>query len=350
MSNSTLENKAIMITTKNHKIQAFVFLVVFLFVMAGSALGSIFLAKKYYGIDSTTFNPKKMDASIRPAGDTLTGITIPESNDSDGMIACALNLYTIANYNLQHDDKVAYAVNTKSEVLYVSTGGIRYTVKNGDEFFNADYFYVPQGGLINTIAKKASPEFTNYGYRAYYNLATQSGREQKAKELNYKVLSNGVIGFRVLWDNLYFDREITEIPQEFAASGKSYRYYNYTWSVDSLLSASVKYNAKGGYYELKVEIDCSNEEAIKDGLAVLRQGANDPNAVYTKIVETVQIWDNGRFKIFNTYDDWYSPHIHNTSFSATSANDYRTTFYYDDYSLNISNYQYAKEYIDSLAA
>ena len=334
-------------TSKKHRNQAWLaFAILVIFYVACSAFYVGYRYKKQPVFEPTDFDETKMDASYRPTGAKLTDIVIPSSEDEDAMIACALKLYNKANYNLQHDNAVAYAVKTNTKVLGVDTGGIRYTIKNGNEFFNADYFYVPTDAS-GSIAKAASPEYTNYGYRRYYNKALNIGREQKAKELNYKKQSNGQLLFSVSWDDLYYDQEI-EMPQEFAESGASYKYYNFTWDTDTINSATVEYNEDEGYYKLVVELDASNKKTVKDAIKDLQNGAGDKNAKYTKIVETIEIWDNGRYKTFNTCDYWTAPHIHGMIISASSANDYRTTFYYDDYSLNISNYQYAKEYIETL--
>ncbi|MCR4874906.1 MAG: hypothetical protein K5923_04120 [Clostridia bacterium] len=340
-------------TNRKHKIQAIVTIaMVFMCYVAGLVAAHYLYFQKNPKIDQTDFNPALMDSSVRPDGDKLTNIIVPDASDEDAVIECALELYCLANYNLQHDNKVAYAVNTNTEVLKVPTGGVRYTIKNGNEFFNADYFYVPTtGGVMASIAKTASPEYTNYGYRMYYNNLTKVGREQKAKDLSYEVLEDGSILFGVNWCDLYYDNEITETPAEFASSNKDYKYYNYVWNKQTVLSATVQYFEDKGYYELVIEIDATKEDAVKDGLKALRDGAGDEEAYYTKIVETVQIWDNGRYKEFNTMDSWASPHIHGMKRVGTTyaTNDYRTTFYYDDYSLNISNYQYAQEFINSLS-
>ena len=326
------------------KIRAIIALVLVLVILISGTIWALYYLTKGVKIDETDFDPTLMDATVRPAGEKLTGILIPDADDAAAQIACAINLINIANSNLKNDDKVAYAVNTNTKVMGVATGGIRYYIKNGYEFFNADYFYVPKG-TAGAFAKAASPEYTNYGYRMYFNVLG-IGYEQKAKELSFEKLSNGTIRFGVNWSDLYYENQIKEIPAEFALSEKPYRYYNYDWTEESILTAKVTYDADGGYYEVKVTIDCDNTEAIKDGLKVLKEGAGDQDAVYTSITETVQIWDNGRYKQFNTYDEWHSPHIHGMRLSADSANDYRTTFYYDDYSLNISNYQYSTDFIN----
>ena len=309
-------------STNRHQIQAIISIaLVLLIYTAGFVCSYIFYFNKSPKIDETTFDPTLMDASVRPLGSKISGVVIPDASDEDGMKACALELYNLANYNLKNDDCVAYAVNTNTEVLGVQTGGIRYTIKNKNEFFHADYFYVPKG-TAGRFAKAASPEYTNYGYRYYYNTNTMKGHEQKARELDYEITATGATLFGVNWTNLYYDRDVTDVPSEFAISNKSYKYYNYVWSEESILSASVEYFEDKGYYELVVEIDTKNTEAIKEGLVDLRNGAGDEDAYYTKIVETVQIWDNGRYKQFNTKDDWYSPHIHGLFISASSYNDY----------------------------
>ncbi len=339
-------------TNRKHRIQAYISIALVLMCYVAGLVASHYLYfQKNPRIDQTDFNPALMDSSVRPDGDKLTNIVIPSATDSDAMVECALQLYNLANYNLQHDSKVAYAVNTNTEVLKVATGGIRYMVKNNNELFKADYFYVPDSGIASSFAKNASPEYTNYGYRYYYNDSQKVGREQKAKDLSYAIQSNGTILFGVNWNDLYYDNNITKTPTEFVSSNKDYKYYNYVWNKETVLSATVQYFEDKGYYELVVEIDATNEDAVKDGLKALRDGAGDEEAYYTKIVETVQIWDNGRYKEFNTMDSWASPHIHGMKRVGTTyaANDYRTTFYYDDYSLNISNYQYAQEFINSLS-
>ena len=193
-------------TTKKHRIQALVSIALVLICYTAAVITSYFLYfQKNPKIDQTNFNPALMDASVRPDGDKLTGITIPSATDVDAMIECALQLYNLANYNLQHDSKVAYAVTTNTEVLKVATGGIRYLVKNNNELFKADYFYVPDSGIASSFAKNASPEYTNYGYRYYYNDSTKKGREQKAKDLSYAIQSNGTILFGVNWNDLYYD-------------------------------------------------------------------------------------------------------------------------------------------------
>ncbi len=332
-------------TTKKHKIQAYITIALAVLIIAGAYVAA-YIYSSFTFVDNTEFDSLKMDGSVRPAGDVLTGITIPTEEDSDEMKQCAIDLFHIANYNLLHDSQVAYAIHTAAEVMGMQTGGVRYYVKNNNEYFNADYFYVPKGG-VNGIIKAVAAESTNYGYMCYYSQANSIHHEKKAKELSYKELENGTIGFRVNWADLYFDQDVEGLPEILDLDQEEYQYCSYLWSIDTIKTAKVSYN-ENGYYEMVVTLDCSKEETYEKGLIYLQQGAGDENAKYTAITETIQIWDNGRYKSFYSYDEWYAPKAYGV-FSLSSANDYRTDFYYDDYSLTIKNYQYAKDYIDSLS-
>ena len=203
-------------TTKKHKIQAIIIIVIALSIYLGGAIFSgYYFGKKRVKIDETNFDPSLMDASIRPEGEGVTGIVIPDADDKAAQIALAVQLITIANQNLNNDDKVAYSVVSNTKVMGVATGGRRYYIKNDDEFFNADYFFVPKDGL-GEFAKAADPDNTNYGYRKYFNTTLNVGYEQKSVELDFKKKADNVL-FGVNWSVLRFENKITEIPAEFAA-------------------------------------------------------------------------------------------------------------------------------------
>jgi len=331
-------------TSKKHMVQGIVAMCLAILVMIFCNVGAIiFLHKNRITIGETSFNPSKMNAVIRPQGEKMADIIIPTNQDE--LIDLAVELIEIANYNIQHDSKVAFAVNTKTSVLGMDTGGIRYYVKNDEEYFQADYFYVPQCGS-NQIIIAAAAENTNYGYRAYYNLSKYIGREQKAKKLSYEIDSNASILFGVCWDVLYFDNSLTQIPELMAESGEEYFYYNYIVNKDTVLSATVVHI--DDYYEIVVDLDCSKNETTIHGIKYLTDATGDSGARYTQIVQKIQIWDNGRFKMYNSADTWLSPKAYGVFLNLSSTNDYRTTFYYDDYSLDIDNYQYATEFKESV--
>ncbi len=293
-----------------------------------------------------------MDNSIKPQGDKLVGLVMPTSSDQTEIKQFVIALHKLAYLNLKNDTKVAWKVTNETEVLGMDTGGVRYFVKNGSEYFNADYFYVPDGGT-NGIVKAAAAETTNYAYRLYYNLDLGKGFDQKAKELTYEK-DGDTIKFGVNWDKLYFENseKSQEIPIYFSQSNDESEFYcSFIWDLDTIKEASVECNSLEGFYEIEVKLDCTQEKTLGTSLPELIAGTGDSRATYTEITETVQIWDNGRFKTFFSYNEWFSPKAYSVISNVESANDYKTYFYYDDYSTTISNYQYASEYIEkSIAA
>ncbi len=123
-------------TTKKHKIQAIIAMVLSLVIIFGAILGVYFYFNKGVKIGETDFDPTLMNANLRPRGEMLTGIIIPDADDEEALINLAVRLKGIADANLKADDKVAYAVVSNTEVLGLATGGRRYYIKNGNEFFN----------------------------------------------------------------------------------------------------------------------------------------------------------------------------------------------------------------------
>ena len=85
-------------TSKKHRNQAWLaFAILVIFYVACSAFYVGYRYKKQPVFEPTDFDEAKMDASYRPNGAKLTNIVIPNSEDKDAMIACALKLYNKAN-------------------------------------------------------------------------------------------------------------------------------------------------------------------------------------------------------------------------------------------------------------
>ena len=331
--------------SKKQKLIIAISIILCVLIVAGAGIGVYIWLNRPGEIDDTDFDVTKLDNSFKPAGTVMTGITIPTTEDSDEMKNLAIQLFNTANANLCKENAYAFVIRTQTTLLGMTTGGYRYFVKNGDEFFNGDYFYVPSGGT-NGIMKAAAAESTNSGYRSYWNFKDKWGHEQKAKELNYEIDNDGIVHFGVGWDDLYFDRDLEKVTDDCPQEGKDYRYCQYVWDLDTIKTCKVTYNAEGEYYEIKLTLDCSLDKTLGDSLQYLTGPANDPNARYTNITETVQIWNNGKYKQFYSYDEWSAKY--GGIMPVESANDYKTQFVYNEYGTTIRNYQYAEEFITAL--
>lgn len=103
-------------------------------------------------------------------------------------------------------------------------------------------------------------------------------------------------------------------------------YYN------TIKSASVTYNAEGGYYEVNMVMDSTKEYTHIDTLWALRDdgGTKDPKARFTYLEITFQLWDNGYFKQWDMWEKWECDKAH--GMMAMSADQHY-----------ISYFSYAKE-------
>ena len=330
--------------SKKKKVIAIVAICLCVLIFAGAGIGVYVWLNQKGGLGDILIDESKMNGSYKTDAEVLTGITVPTSDNLEDHINVALQLYNIANANLVKEKAVTIAVRSNSEVLGASTGGYRYFVKNGDEFFNGDFFYVPEGGFMNAAMKTFSTDNTNYAYISYFNFKSNTGHEKKTTKLTYTE-DKGVFYFNIDWNQTLFDRDIDKVTDDCPMPDKDYTYCSYVWDTDTIKTCTVTYNAEGGYYEIQLTLDCSKKKTLGDSLKYLREGSGDENAKYTAITETVQIWNNGKFKSFTSYDEWKATRM---GLKIESANDYKTQFFYDEYSTTIRNYLFAEEYIASL--
>lgn len=322
------------------------------FVLVSAAIVGVILAlSKKKPVSDANFNITNMNNNVKPQGVAMASVTIPEAN-TDAAEELAISLYEMANYNLKNDAKVAYYIKTVSEVLGVPTGGHRFYLKNGTKYYNSDYFYIDEeadcNAIIKGIIKGAAKESTQYAYRSYFDAELNKGFEQKAKEIVAESDSVGDLKLGTNWDELYFHNEL-EMPAVMSQSDATFKYCDFILDKETIKTCSVEYNSKNGFYTIKLTLDCSLDKTLGDSLKYLIEGAGDQNARYTDITQTIEIWDNGRYKTHFSYNAWLAPKAYGV-LKMQSANDYRTYFYYDDFSLDVKNYPYLEECHEIIAA
>lgn len=325
----------------NNKKKIIITVSVIVAVVAMTVVGAILALANKNLVDGEVVAVSKLDYNKKATGEKLDLGEVPKENTQEAK-EFIINLYNIANENLKNDTKVAYYVNTQSQVLGVPTGGYRFYVKNGPEYFNADYFFVGEtkNALLKGIIQGAAKESTQYAIRSYYNIDDAKGFEQKAKNAKTSISSNKLI-VNADWSDLYYNKEI-EVPVFMAQSEEELKYCDFILDVDTIKTCSIEYNSKKGYYTIKLTLDCELEKTLGDSLKYLQEGAGDPTAVYTSITQTIEIWDNGRYKTHFSYNAWHAPKAYKVM-NMKSANDYKTYFMYDDYSTNIANYPYTED-------
>ena len=110
-------------------------------------------------------------------------------------------------------------------------------------------------------------------------------------------------------------------------------YYN------TITSATVEYNAEGGYYVVHMVMDSTKEYTHLDTNWALQdnKGASDENARFTKLEVTFELWDNGYFKQWEMWEDWDAPEAHGIA-HMTANQYYLTVFSYDEHDAGINKY------------
>ena len=116
-------------------------------------------------------------------------------------------------------------------------------------------------------------------------------------------------------------------------------YYN------TIVSATVEYNAEGGYYVVHMVMDSTKQYTHIDTNWALQdnKGAKDPTARFTKLEVTFELWDNGYFKQWEMWEDWDAPEAHGIKIGSTTARMtanqyYKTVFSYDEMDADFSDY------------
>ena len=297
-------------------------------------------------IDSTDFDSTKLDNTYQPKGAPLEGIVIPTEEDSTEMKNLVVELYDKANYNAQHDDTLCYSVYNVSPISILKADSIayRYFVKNGTEFFNSNYFYTDGSAMGAGIMASVSGENVHFSQRVYYNSDLEYGYSQKSKVMEYKVAESGAVSFGADWNDLYNQQEISA-PKEMLCSGLEYTFSSFLIEADTITKANITHD-NAGFYKINIELDCSLDKTMAKELPFLVGAAGDPKARYTKVKMDIEIWDCGRFKKFFCENSWSSKNAYGMHLKVDAVNNYQTSFYYNDYALNIRNYQYAEEFIE----
>ena len=110
-------------------------------------------------------------------------------------------------------------------------------------------------------------------------------------------------------------------------------YYN------TIVSATVEYNAEGGYYVVHMVMDSTKPYTHIDTNWALQdnKGAKDPTARFTRFEVTFQLWDNGYFKQWEMWEDWDAPKAHGL-LHMSAEQYYMTVFSYDEMDADFSDY------------
>lgn len=329
---------------------------VVLFVIAIIAFISVITVVLLTGFVIKT-KTKRIDfRSSNPPDVAVLNLETP-ADDAKSKIDFSVSLYDRACENWKQLDNAAMNVKSENEMMGVSVFGYRHIIKNLEEYYYTEYSHIPEGGnpLMTFIIGSLSAESTKFAYGMYTDHTMEQMYARRAIDPVPEILldeEGNRNDYNVNWENAKDEVEEKVIYNK--NQTEKYMQTELIISRDTVLSATVKKvepkktsdyeegeeQIPMAYWELVLELDPAEEKATKIVLPRLRNGAGD-NAYYSKLIETIQIWDNGYFKYFKAEDTWGGGFA-----GAGTTLVFETFFKYGKEDCNVNNYQHMAELKD----
>lgn len=299
-----------------------------------------------------------------PDGAEVIDLELPDENASqEEVIAFAAELYRIACENYKNAEKAAFIVqyNSKMNMLGVLTmpvPGERYCVKDGDKRYYLDFAIPDEENDASSLAGDFKPSSSHYAEAVYTDstlvdengdpamisrkVYKGSGENRKGVGPEYIENEDGTAVISANWDNC----DVKYLPQTVYHAGQEddFHHTDHEVSVDTILSASITYTETDegeGYYTVDFELDPNKvPQSLLDSL---RASSECPDAHYTKLVQSMTIWNTGYFRTYHALDSWKGKR--GGVMVISSELDFLTTYYYENQpeKLDINNYPYMAE-------
>lgn len=294
-----------------------------------------FLAPMLGGTETTVeaFKPGE-----KPEGEKLD-LVMPDASDTKAVIKFAADLYAIASEKYCTAESVAYQTSYTNSMMGVPVSGYRFNVRNQDKTHYTEYAYIsgdtndPTIKLLAGIMGAIAGDSTRFAEARYTDSSmdyTQSFKYVAPDQETQPTPSfdeTGFPSFDIAWND--------GVKGEMAKHDYGYRLTDHDLTEETILEASVTYNEEEGYYTLKLKLDLEKAPE-KITLPNLKASSGMDNAAYTKLDQTIEIWDNGYPRYFLAEDTWKGMIESELVFS--------TTYYFDEYWTDIANYQYMSDY------
>ncbi len=284
------------------------------------------------------------ESNVRPEGEALD-LTLPTNEEE--AIAFVAKLYGIACENYRQAQNAAYMVKSHTLMLgTVDVPGYRYCVKNGDKYHYLEYSFVDADStnsavaVLSMIMGSVASDSTKFALARYTDDTMQGMTSRKvvvgktASRVSRTVREDGSVVFDVDWATPTESTE--EKPLYCASQDGEFCHTDHTVNADTIMSATVEYNAEDRYYVCTFELDPELAPLAKT-LPSLKANSGNDKAHYTSLKQVMHVWDNGYLKYYRAIDKWEAGSI------VTSTIDFHTTYYYDEQHTDIANYQYMSE-------
>lgn len=296
------------------------------------------------GLVAPMVSPKEPDIIMtafapgeRPEGEKLD-LIMPDAENETAVKEFVAELYAIAAEKYCTAPNVAYQTTYSNTMMGVPVTGQRYNVRNGDKNYYTEYSFIEgDTGILGAIVGMAGGDNTRFAEARYtdgsmdYTSSYKMAVKSESNAPTYVMDENGNRIYDVVWD--------LAVAKELEKHDYGYRLTDHDITVDTILEASVEYNEEEGYYTLNLKLDLEKAPALIT-LPNLKASSGMADAHYTVLDQKIEIWDNGYPRYFHAFDIWEGTMVIHMS----SELDFRTTYYFDDYWTDISNYQYMEEY------
>ncbi len=304
-------------------------------------------------LDSFSFDMVEREAPDLPLyydpGDTgKLDLDVPDENASqDEIKAFVVDLYNLACTNYQNAEKAAFEVRYTTNMIIMSAAnipvpGTRFCVKDGDKRYYLD-FTIPGEDMLKfmdgIMGDRVPPQSSHYAEATY----TDASMDYVVSRKVYKDCGGNGIGAGPLYaedGSIQVDWTPAVVSEQektvYAAyQDGQFHHTDHSVTVDTILEASVTYSKEYGYYTCEFTLD--PQKVPEELLNSLRTNSGQPSAVYTKLVQTMTVWDTGYLRTYHALDYWQT----DGNFMASEL-DFETIYYYDNEpeKIDIGNYPY----------
>jgi len=256
----------------------------------------------------------------------ITEINLPTEENAEGHKILAVALYKNAcllDQLAEHRKSNSYCITTTTTMgltVYVDT--MVYAIKTQQEYCFVQY----QLPRTKTTAEKNIMRLfgaKSNGTRSYYRLGMDVVETQVSDDASYDSDGNPYSD----WNGL-INSQSTRIPYISTTQEKNNSVTDMVINLNTIKSAIIK--CEEGIIKMTIDLDVDNSETVEYVIDNLQAGAGK-DAKYTKIVETIELWDNGYLKYFLSADSWATKTIN-------AYSSYETTYSYWAEDCNIDDY------------
>lgn len=282
---------------------------------------------------------------VRPDGSAIDFGEIP--TDQDELIAFAVMLFNYGGTTAKDADALAahclcnMIMNAGSDNLVDIDATI---IKTQTEYFRADYRIEVDcplkrvfGNALEIIISERNYTSTDMDYLAYQKVPNSIVLEDGRPTADWEHSKKNPL-----------TEEQREVPVYNSTQEGIFEVVPYNIVVDTVASAEVTFveSEEGNYYRVDMVMDTSNPYLTERIIDTIRDGSSDPNAYYSTVTYSFELWDNGFYKAISFQEIWKAKAMGMVNFVTDTT--YNWSFSYSPDDANPDTYINCKEAKDAM--